>query len=152
MSEANKGSFPPVVQKLNDLFIALGEGRKQCESVVLGIPDAQIRKSILGIEEQSAKYAFEINQHIHILGGQPKFVNPEIDSEGTTFRSHIKNIEKEVLKICGKIEGPIIRLYGKVLRDPFISDGLRQVIRSQMYGIMSSTLQLKLLSKLLYTG
>jgi hypothetical protein len=87
----------PVIQNLNELSIALEQGKKKCDQIVFTVPDSKIRKSLL------------------------------------------------------RIEGSIIRLYGKILNNPIFTEQLRDLMRSQMIGIMGSTQHLKLLSKLLYT-
>jgi hypothetical protein len=141
--------IPSVIHDLSKLSVALAQGKEKCDRVVFTIPDPKIRKSILDIERQSSQYAEELIDQIRQMGGkyQP---TPEISSI-SSLGKQVRNIEKEVLQICRRIERSVIRLYGKMLKDPIVSDKLRNIIRTQMNGIMTSTQHLKLLSKLLYT-
>jgi len=141
-----------IVQRLRELTSALEEGKKKCEEVAGTIPDPHIRKSILGLEKQSIEYALELSQEIQTRGGSLPSVPERIAAPESRFGKQARNIEKEVIKICRKIEGSIIKLYGRMLTDPILNESLRLMIRAQMNGIMRSTLQLKLLSKLLYTS
>jgi hypothetical protein len=139
----------PVIQNLNELTIALEQGKKKYDQIVFTVPDPKIRKSLLSIERQSSEYAEELIAQIKKMGGefQPTPAVCMVDS----LENRVKNIEKEVLQICRRIERSIIRLYGKMLKDPIVTDQLRDLIRSQMIGIMGSMQHLKLLTKLLYT-
>jgi hypothetical protein len=139
----------PVIQNLNELTIALEQGKKKYDQIVFTVPDPKIRKSLLSIERQSSEYAEELIAQIKKMGGdfQPNPAVCMVDS----LENRVKNIEKEVLQICRRIERSIIRLYGKMLKDPIVTDQLRDLIRSQMIGIMGSMQHLKLLTKLLYT-
>jgi hypothetical protein len=139
----------PVIQNLNELTIALEQGKKKYDQIVFTVPDPKIRKSLLSIERQSSEYAEELIAQIKKMGGdfQPNPAVSMVDS----LENRVKNIEKEVLQICRRIERSIIRLYGKMLKDPIVTDQLRDLIRSQMIGIMGSMQHLKLLTKLLYT-
>jgi hypothetical protein len=141
-----------IVQRLQELTSALEEGKNKFERVIRTIPDPQIRKSIIGLEKQSIEYAQELSQEIQTRGGTLPSVREKIAAPESGFNKQARNIGKEVIQICRKIEGSIITLYGRTLTDPIINESLRQMIRTQMNGIMRSTLQLKLLSKLLYAS
>jgi hypothetical protein len=131
---------------------ALEEGKKRCEEMVFKIPETHIRKSILGIEKQSEEYAHELNAQIETMGGESKDVSIEMKSPYRSFNSRSRNIEKEILVMCRVIERSVIKLYSKILNDPILTDGFKEVIRAQMNGIMRSTLQLKLANKIHLTG
>lgn len=147
----NNNQSPQVVQELKELSIALEEAKKKCDRVVFTISDPQIRKFILGLEQQSIRYAVELNAQIQNLGGEFPYVQQEIPPVTGLLNRQANNIEKEVLQICRRIGDSLIKLYSNVLKNSIMNDGLKQMIRSQMNGIMSSTLHLKLLGKLLYS-
>jgi hypothetical protein len=141
-----------IVKRLKKLTSALEEGKKEFEQVIGTIPDPHIRKSILSLEKQSMEYTQELNQEIKTRGGNLPSVREKIAIPKSGLNKQVRNIGKEVIQICRKIEGSIIKLYGRTLTDPTMNESLRQMIRTQRDGIMRSTLQLKLLSKLLYAS
>jgi hypothetical protein len=142
---------PRVVHMLMQLADALEQGRKNCEELVLTVPDAQLRKYLMGLRHQSANYAWELYEQIVSMGGS---INPEfgVKTSGKPFGGKLGNVEKKLSSICLKIENTVIKLYGSFLRDHELNSGLRQMIQNQMNGIMGTTLHLKLVNRLLYTG
>ena len=140
-----------MVQQLKELSIALEEGKKECDRLVYTVSDPKVRKSILGIELQSVLYASELKEQIQQLGGSVELEPVEIPLKPNRTKES-KNLEKEVIGICRNIERSVIKFYGRLLQAQIENDGLRQLIRSQMNGKMRSTMHLKLLSKLVYTG
>jgi len=137
------------LDKLNELRSALLEGIRKCGEVVLSVNNEPLKKTILTLEQQSNQYANELNAQIQALGGHEQIKQDEQTDSNISKKKRKLNIEKQALTICGKIEKSVISLYKKMLHEQLANEGLKKMIKYQMDGIMCTTLELKLLSKLL---
>ena len=147
-------SDPVGLKRLSELRSVLLDGIKKCGEVAFSIANDTLRKTLLTLEQQSKQYLNEINSQIEVLGGKPKYASFQQNPALNFIKEKKKptnNLEKQALKVCGKIESSVIHLYSKILREPFENDNLKKLIQYQMNGIMRTTLQLKLLSKFLHT-
>jgi hypothetical protein len=128
---------------------ALIEAKRKCEEIERRVRNEQLRKTLIGLEQLNSQYARELISTIQSLGGAPETVDAGSPLSASAPEIGKINIRKETLNICSKVEYPIIKLYRKILRQPFLSSSLKKTIQYQMNGVMCSTLQLKLLSKFL---
>jgi hypothetical protein len=156
MSNATFKPVTLVITSLTELSKALIEAKRKCEEIEWRVRNEQLRKTLIGLEQLNSQYARELISQIQSLGGAPQTLEagsplassaPEIGE--INVRKEALNVRKETLNICSKVEYPIIKLYRKILRQPFLSSNLKKTIQYQMNGVMCSTLQLKLLSKFL---
>jgi len=141
-----------VITSLTELYNALLDGKRKCEEIALKISNEQLRKTIINLEQLNIQYARELNAQIQSLGGEATRENMDPSSvSGESDHSGKINVGRETMNICSKVEYPIIKLYRKMLRQPFLNSSLQKIIQYQMNGIMCTTLQLKLLSTFLQT-
>jgi hypothetical protein len=149
MSNATFKPVTLVITSLTELTKALIEAKRKCEEIERRVRNEQLRKTLIGLEQLNSQYARELISQIQSLGGAPENVEAGSPLASSTPETGEINIRKETLNICSKVEYPIIKLYRKILRQPFLSSSLKKTIQYQMNGVMCSTLQLKLLSKFL---
>jgi hypothetical protein len=153
MTTSSQDKFSPVdLKKLNELRSALLEGIRKCDEVVLAVNNEPLRKTILGLEQQSNQYANELNSQIQVMGGYAQTLEEKNSKINISEKrkNGKTNIELQALKICRNIEKSVINLYKKMLKEDLGSEGLKRMMKYQMDGIMCTTLQLKLLSKFLH--
>jgi Domain of unknown function (DUF2383) len=146
-------TFSPVtlvITSLTELSKALMDAKRKCEEIERRVRNEQLRKTLINLEQLNSQYARELISQIYSMGGGEQPTEPGAGTLGS-FAPEIGeiNVRKETLNICSKVEYPIIKLYRKILRQPFLSTSLKKTIQYQMNGVMCSTLQLKLLSKFL---
>lgn len=149
----SNSSFKPVtlvITSLTELSKALMEAKRKCEEIERRVRNEQLRKTLINLEQLNSQYARELVAQIQCLGGGSQIVEAAARQSGASESELGEiNVKKETLNICSKVEYPIIKLYRRVLRQPFLSTSLKKIIQYQMNGVMCTTLQLKLLSKFL---
>jgi hypothetical protein len=150
MSNATFKPVTLVITSLTELSKALMEAKRKCEEIERKVRNEQLRKTLINLEQLNSQYARELIAQIQSLGGGNQTMDAGAGPHGSS-ESELReiNIRKETLNICSRVEYPIIKLYRKILRQPFLSTSLKKIIQYQMNGVMCTTLQLKLLSKFL---
>jgi hypothetical protein len=63
-----------------------------------------------------------------------------------TNNGNVLEYEKEILSICAACEKKMISAYREILNEPYLYDGVRNLIRSQFNGVLCAFLQVKLLN------
>jgi Domain of unknown function (DUF2383) len=142
-----------ILEKLNDLLLALNKAKRRYEQMASTINNLQLRYTILGLAQESKQYANELMSQIEVLGG-----NSSKSHGGSDFNydglsdNKAGEIEKEQLKDCSISEDSLIQLYRKVLNEPLLYEMIRKMLRYQLNGIMHSFSKLKLLNASLHQG
>ena len=139
--------------KLNELCDFLFKEKKEYEQIAFTIPNKEFRRVILTLALQSNQYAHEITSQIQILGGKSLILLEHFedrDSFGPVAGTENLPEEKEVLTFCELKEKKMISTYREILNEPYLYEGLREMIRYQLNGILCTFVQLKLLHVSVY--
>ena len=138
-----------VLEKLDYLHNLLQEVKKKYEDVATYIRDKQLQRTVISLAQESNQYASELASMIKTLGGEmihssdyAKIVRQPEHSSST----NILDYEKEILGICAACEKKMISAYREILNEPYLYEGIRNLIRSQFNGVLCAFLQVKLLS------
>ena len=139
-------SPPFVMEKLYHLLEILKEGKSQFEKIGASQSDKHFRRTITTLAQESNQYACEILAQIKTLGGDCSMeMNVDSRRAPAPMMPAIFKDDNEVLFFCTESEKNIIRAYREVLNEPYLMEGLRNMVRYQLNGIMCAFLQLKLL-------
>jgi len=138
-----------ILEKLDYLHSLLQEVKKKYEDVATYIRDKQLQRTVITLAQESNQYACELSSMIKTLGGEmiqsgdyAKIVRqPEPTNNG-----NVLEYEKEILSICAACEKKMISAYREILNEPYLYDGVRNLIRSQFNGVLCAFLQVKLLN------
>jgi uncharacterized protein (TIGR02284 family) len=131
------------VKKLNQLFSALQDVKKKCETFATGIKNQQVYQTIISLAVENNQYATEISSLIRSLGGETEITSTEnlADTKSKKPRS-----EKNILKACEKSEQLLMKMYNDVLTEHYVYDSLKKMIKNQLNGINFSFHRLQLLN------
>jgi len=142
-----------ILEKLNDLLLALNKAKRRYEQMASTINNLQLRYTVLGLAQESRQYANELMSQIEVLGGNAAkhHSSSDFNYEGLTDRKSGEK-EKEQLRDCTTNEDSLIQLYRKVLNEPFLYEMIRKMLKYQLNGIMHSFSKLKLLNASLQQG
>ncbi len=138
------------IGKLNALRSALMSGMEKCGEALSDVQNESLRKTIQSLEQQSSQYANELRSRILVMGGyapETLTATSTVKLSSLTVRQKVKkHIGSNLVALCKKMEQTVISLYRNYLNEEKWDENMRRMIRYQMEGIMSTTLQLKLLS------
>jgi uncharacterized protein (TIGR02284 family) len=133
-----------LLERLHTLFCLLRERKTEYEAFAEKVEDKQLKRTVLTLAQETNQYAVELSSQIQTLGG-----NMQTDE----CTDHIINPDKimvsgetDILKSCELSEQKMIAAYRTVLNEPFLHENLRKLIRTQLNGLTSAFLQLKLLN------
>jgi uncharacterized protein (TIGR02284 family) len=131
------------VKRLNQLFSALQEVKKKCETFAGSIKNQQLYQTIISLAVENNQYATELSSLIRSLGGEAETQSIEglHETENKKPRS-----EKNILKACEKSEQLLMKMYTDVLKEHYVYDSLKKMINNQLNGINFSFHRLKLLN------
>ena len=130
------------VKKLNQLFSALQDVKKKCETFASGIKNQQVYQTIISLAVENNQYATELSSLIKSLGGETEIANVE----GVKETKSKPRSEKNILKACEKSEKLLIKMYDDVLKEHYVYDSLKKMIGNQLNGINFSFHRLQLLN------
>jgi len=131
-----------VSKKMNRLYQLLIHEKSLFEQVAGHVTDNSLRCTILSLAQQSNQYAAELSCCMQSTGEAGKLI--EKSYPGT----HKFPDENKVLAWCSSNERKIVIAYRKILEDSALYEGIKKMMRYQLNGILSASVQLKLLSSL----
>ena len=150
-SNIHNVAAPGLLEKLTGLYRALMEGKADYEQMGADFSDNQLRRTILGLAQESNQYAAEVSSQIHCLAGdfrEPVMKYNLIDADGPG-----NSDEERISKVCDISEHKLLRFYKELLDEPGSFDlfkGLRRMIQYQMEHISGAISQLRLLQTSLH--
>lgn len=130
------------VKKLNQLFSALQDVKKKCETFASGIKNQQVYQTIISLAVENNQYATELSSLIRSLGGETETTS----IEGLKEIKNKPRSEKNILKACEKSEQLLMKMYNDVLKEHYLYDSLKKMIGNQLNGINFSFHRLQLLN------
>jgi hypothetical protein len=137
---------PAILEKIKFLYLLLRQGKKEYEKVAINISDKELRRTVLTLAQENNQYSCELSSQIESLGGlAPKENLSESEHEGTI---NILNNDNEVLAFCKMNEKKMVNAYREILNEPFLYEGLREIVHYQLNGTLCAFMQLKLLNSL----
>jgi len=136
-----------ILDKLKQLFNILQEGRNKYEKVAAAIENKELQRTVVGLAMESNQYAVELSSQIQCLGGDIKEWIERSKPKISFVRNEQYSLKDEtaILEMCEVNEKKMINTYRDILKEPFLVNGLRNMIEYQLNGLMGALLQLKLL-------
>lgn len=137
---------PLILEKINFLYVLLQQGKKEYEQVAINISDKELRRTVLALAQENNQYSCELSSQIESLGG----VVLKENTDEFEYKSiiNIFNNDNEIVAFCKMNEKKMVAAYREVLNEPFLYEGLREIVRYQLNGILCEFMQLKLLNSL----
>jgi Domain of unknown function (DUF2383) len=133
-----------VLERLNILFHLLNERKTEYEAFAEKVENKQLKRTVLTLAQETNQYAIELSSQIQTLSGNTNAVTEGSDSANPD--KIMVSTEEDILKSCELSEQKMISAYRTILNEPFLHENLRKLIRSQMNGLTSAFLQLRLLN------
>ena len=136
---------PYLLKKINNICNLLWQGKKEYEQVADTVTDKDLRRTMLSLAQESNQYACELSSQILTLGG-----TPEIEIDEAVMADKIKNVigEKEIITLCQKNEKTMLSAYREILKESFLYEGLRKMIRYQLNELLCAFMQAKQIGSL----
>lgn len=142
---------PYVLERLSHLLNLLKIEKEKYERVAFSVTDRQLKYAVSILAQESNQYICELVSQLRSLGADAnteqnenirskEYPEPEMDAT----RDKIVNVT--TLEFCRESEKQMINAYRAVLNEPFLMEGVRKLMRTQLNGIMYAFLQLKLFS------
>ena len=142
---------PGLLEKLTCLHRMLVEGKADYEQMGADFSDSHLRRTILGLAQESNQYAAEVSSQIHCLAGdfkEPVLKYNLIETEGPGDSD-----EERISRVCDISENKLLKFYRELLDEPNsfgLFKGLRKMVQYQMETIASAISQLRLLQTSLH--
>ena len=141
---------PYVLERLSHLLNLLKIEKEKYERMAFSVTDRQIKYAISILAQESNQYICELAAQLRSLGAD---VNTEYNEninkeypEPEMAPTQDKILKVTTLDFCRESEKHMISAYRAVLNEPFLMEGVRKLMRTQLNGIMYAFLQLKLFS------
>jgi hypothetical protein len=137
----------PVAGKINRLYKLLVKEKGAFEQVACRITDNALRCTILSLAQQNNQYAVELSSYLQTTGTagylteKVTTTNPGPEAVRNNFPD-----ESSVLEFCSSNERKLVIAYRKILGESSLYEGLQKMMDYQLNGILSASMQLKLLS------
>ncbi|HTN05108.1 hypothetical protein [Agriterribacter sp.] len=141
---------PSIIEGICQLLDVLKTGREQYERAAFSVADPQFRYAISVLAQENNQYECELASQLSILG-----VNVDTEPTQSIRKTDVTTdqltgskvaLPVQLLQYCRENEKQVINAYRKILNEPYLMDGVRKLMRTQLNGIMYAFLQLKLLS------
>lgn len=148
----NPGLFtapPSIATKLNRLCQLLIKEKNLFEQVAGDTTDKQLRYTILSLAQNTNQYITELSSHLQTTGGtDPKGVTAKKEYHITGWQPGTDTAQKEnqLLAFCSSNERKMVMAYRQILKLPALYEGLKEMMRYQLSGMVFAYMQLKLLS------
>lgn len=150
MIQTSTYKVPPyVLERLSHLLNLLRIEKEKYERIAFSATDRQIKFTVSGLAQESNQYICELASQLRSLGADIVSEHENITKEYTepeTDLSRDKVLSISTLEFCKESEKQMINAYRAVLNEPFLMEGVRKLIRTQLNGMMYAFLQLKLFS------
>jgi len=153
MIQASTYKMPQtILDKLIRLLDLHREEKQKFERAAFSVTDRQYRDTICNLAQESNQYICELTSQLRSLG-----VEMDIEQHANaTSINHLYAVHAipsesgnhsnlSVFQSCKDSEKLMISAYRDMLNEPFLVEGVRALMRSQLNGIMYAFLQLKLL-------
>lgn len=142
---------PRLLEKLVNLYRVLMEGKADYEQMGADFSDSQLKRTILGLAQESNQYAAEVSSQIHSLAGD--FKEPELKYNLIETDGPGGSDEERISKICDISEDKLLSFYRELLDEPNLFSlfkGLGRMIQYQKERIAGAISQLRLLQTSLH--
>jgi hypothetical protein len=141
---------PYILERLSHLLNLLRIEKEKYERIAFSVTDREIKFAVSGLAQESNQYICELVSQLRSLGADTiteqnenmskEYPEPEMDA----IRDRISSVN--TLEFCRESEKQMINAYRAVMNEPFLMEGVRKLIRTQLNGMMYAFLQLKLFS------
>lgn len=141
-----------ILEQLKTLCDILNKGKTNYEHIATQIKDKDLHRTIIWLAQENNQYASELSCQIESMGGhlesgipanieQPREDDLEFNPQKT---------DKDIFALCAHNEKEVIKAYRKVLNEPFLTTGIKNMIRYQLNGLLCAFQQLRLLNASLH--
>jgi len=141
-----------ILDQLKSLFAILTRGKTKYEHIAAKIMDKNLHRTIIWLAQENSQYANELSRQIEIMGGHLETAIPvnikQPREDELDFNP--QKTDKEIFALCAQHEKEIIKAYRKVLNEPFLTGGIKNMIRYQLNGLLCAFQQLRLLNASLH--
>ena len=136
-----------VAGKINRLYQLLVLEKGAFEQVASHVTDNALRLTILSLAQQNNQYAAELSSYLQATGTTGYLTEklPGADRRPETGKDIFPD-ESRVLAFCSNNERKLVTAYRKILDESALYEGLQKMMGYQLNGILSASMQLKLLS------
>ncbi|HRP55568.1 hypothetical protein [Agriterribacter sp.] len=139
---------PHILECLSYLLNLLRIEKEKYDRIAFSVTDRQIKYAVSSLAQESNQYICELVSQLSSLGAdtlaeQDEKMSIEYpDAEMNAAPDKILNVG--TMEFFRESEKQMIKAYRAVLNEPFLMEGVRMLIRSQLNGMMYAFLQLKL--------
>ena len=141
-----------ILDQLKQLFTILTNCKTNYESIATKIKDKDLHRTIIWLAQENNQYAYELSCQIETMGGHIEVNSQHIKQprEDDKLEFSPLNTDKEIFAICAHNEKEVIKAYRKVLNEPYLAAGIKNMIRYQLNGLLCAFQQLRLLNASLH--
>ena len=142
---------PSIIEAIFHLLHLLKRDKEKYERAAFSVADRQFRYAISILAQENNQYQCELVSQLNILGANVETEHAEStgkadDRTPDELTGSEAHLPAQILQSCRESEKKIINAYRKILNEPYLTAGVRALIRTQLNGILYAFLQLKLLS------
>lgn len=150
MIQTSTYKVPPyILERLSHLLNLLRIEKEKYEKIAFSATDRQIKLAVSSLAQETNQYICELASQLRSLGANFVSEHENITKEYAgpeTDLNRDKILSVSTLEFCKESEKQMINAYRAVLNEPFLMEGVRKLIRTQLNGMMYAFLQLKLFS------
>lgn len=120
------------------------------EHAAASVANTEFNQSINVLALENNQYECELSSQLQMLGADVE--SEASEAKGTNdikFEQATQDgtiLPCQILQFCRESEKKLILAYRRILNEPYLAEGLRTLIRTQLNGILYAFLQLKLLN------
>jgi hypothetical protein len=130
-----------ITRKINRLYQLLVKEKGAFEQVAGHITDNALRCTILSLAQQNNQYAVELYSYMQSARTPVKLIEKAADTGNNIIPD-----ENRALAFCNSNERKLVMAYRKILKESALYEGLQKMMGYQLNGVLSASMQLKLLS------
>jgi len=141
-----------ILEQLKTLFAILNKSKTNYERIATKIKDKNLHRTIIWLAQENNQYASELSSQIETMGGHLDSAIPENIKQPREdeLEFNPQKTDKEIFALCAQNEKEIIKAYRKVLNEPFLTGGIKNMIRYQLNGLLCAFQQLRILNASLH--
>lgn len=136
---------PSIIEAIFHLLHLLKMDKEKYERAAFSVANRQFRYAISILAQENNQYQCELVSQLNILGANVE-TEPAESTGKADDRMPDQALPVQILQSCRESEKQIINAYRKILNEPYLTTGVRALIRTQLNGILYAFLQLKLLN------
>ena len=141
-----------ILEQLEQLFAVLNKGKINYEQIATKIKDKDLHRTVIWLAQENNQYAYELACQIKTMGGHTEsnvehVIQPREDDH---LGFNPQKTDKEIFALCAHNEKEVIKAYRKVLNEPFLTTGIKNMIRYQLNGLLCAFQRLRLLNASLH--